>query len=167
MTLRLFLAIPLPPDVAAALDAAVRPLRHGDVGWTKVEQLHVTTRFLGELQPGPALGPAMAEIGAPRLVVRGGGSFPSRRRPRVLWAGVDGPLDGIVAAQDRALGLPTDRFHAHVTLGRVRRPGPVPDVSVLGEIGAWVAPALVLYRSVLARGGAVHTVEATFPFRLG
>ena len=128
----------LPDDVRQRLAAAIERLRPhaADVAWVAAGNLHVTLKFLGQVDETrvPALADALRVTlaGEPAfdVAVRGLGAFPSPMRPRVLWAGLeDGP--GALGAVARrvdvccgGLGFPpeTREFAAHVTLGRVREP---------------------------------------------
>jgi len=139
--MRLFFAAHLPAPVRAALVAAQEDLRArlGDaVRWTRPEALHLTLKFLGEVDGARApetLLAAAAEGLSPGgpldLVVQGLGAF-GGRRPRVVWAGVEGPdLEGLRRLAEhldgalRPLGFPGDGrpYAPHITLGRVRTPG--------------------------------------------
>jgi 2'-5' RNA ligase len=138
--LRIFLAV-FPPRAAQEVAArAIERLRRPEdgVSWVKQENLHYTIRFLGDLGEDGArrAAEAASEAGARHASfdARLGtlGAFPDPRRARVLWAGlVEGaaPLEAL--ARDVEAGLRrkgfdrADRpFAAHLTLGRVRDPGP-------------------------------------------
>jgi 2'-5' RNA ligase len=106
------------------------------VRWVAPEGIHLTLRFLGEVDEarldelGAALEQAVAGREAPRLAPGSLGAFPSLRRPRVIWIGLeeDGrrlePLHVAVEGAARLLGWPaeTRAFRPHLTLGRVRDP---------------------------------------------
>jgi 2'-5' RNA ligase len=146
-----------------------------DVRWVRPESVHLTLKFLGEVaeERVGAVERALAEAVVGHhplgLVARGAGGFPTGRRPRVVWAGVEGDVDtlGRLAADvERTvapLGWPTEArpFAAHLTLGRVRVPkrGPLGDAieAAAGvELGAWAVGEVVLYRSRLRPTGAVY-----------
>lgn len=138
--LRLFVGLPLPDPARDALAVELRALREldADVRWTRVEQLHVTLVFVGEV----ALDVAFAIRGALRampwpaplpLGLAGLGRFPARGPARIVWAGVAGPREAIEATTALATSIAqvlepqgirreARPFHAHVTLGRVRGP---------------------------------------------
>lgn len=125
---RLFLALSLPEPVQAALAALAQPLPH--VRWTPAEQLHVTLRFLGDVDSAriPALLERLYTIQVEPflLPLEGVGAFPPKRPPRVLWAGLGNGhprLHQLRKQVDEALlnaGLDFDvrTFHPHVTLAR-------------------------------------------------
>jgi 2'-5' RNA ligase len=136
---RSFVAVPLPERVRANVLAAAAELAHvlPGVKWSrKIENLHVTVKFLGPVEESrlAAFGSALVEsLGAvPRfgIAVRGMGAFPSPRQANVFWAGVaddDGRL-GVVAAivEETAARLGIGEresrpFRAHVTVGRSKQ----------------------------------------------
>jgi 2'-5' RNA ligase len=180
--MRQFLGIPLPEGLRRAAAAARIALNVSGDGWrfAREEGLHVTIRFLGEVDPSrhDALNVAWREAarGAGRLALRlrGAAVFPSARRPRVLAVRVDdesgeGSLGRLAERIERAArehGFPAALrpFDAHVTLARARRDARVacPDLEDVGELGAFVAEHLVLYRSELDRGGSRYIEEASY-----
>jgi 2'-5' RNA ligase len=95
------------------------------------------------------------------------GCFPHRRKPRVLWLGVE-PLEPLIdlhaalAVELDKRGLLEDRrpYRAHLTLGRFKQPPRNPDALcpfLSQECGNLKIDQLVLYHSRLTRNGAVHT----------
>jgi 2'-5' RNA ligase len=131
--MRLFTAIDIPADVTEALRAFVSRLRStAEIGWSPIENLHVTTKFIGdwperrldEMKRALALVP----VGGPiEIAAKGLGWFPNPRRPRVFWAGVDGgePLRDLAKATQQAvalLGVPVEEreYSPHLTLARIR-----------------------------------------------
>jgi RNA 2',3'-cyclic 3'-phosphodiesterase len=157
----------------------LRPLAR-DVAWVGRDNFHLTLKFLGGVEPGrlDAVITSLAEVGRARspfeLAVRDLGAFPSRSRPRVLWAGVDegaGAAGALAAAVDDALApLGFERearaFSAHVTLGRVRSPRPDPRLAeaLRGDAyGRQRVEHLSLMRSELSPRGARYTELAALP----
>ncbi len=175
--LRLFVALD-PPDSARL--SLVR-LCNGVPGakWVPPDQLHLTLRFIGEVDNGTFadIADALAAVSVAPFSLRlsGVGHFPPRGAPKVLWAGVD---DGVPAARLhdeietrlRRLGLAPDsrKFAPHVTLARLRhaRLGKVRDFLSQHALFASEAFALStfhLYSSQLGAAGAVHRIEASYP----
>ena len=181
--MRLFVALDIPDDVRSKLAALAAKLRgaYPHARWTRIEGLHVTLKFIGEVPPekAQAIQSAIASL-APRsaftMNFRGVGFFPNERRPRVLWAGVAaGPELATLAADVEtalaALGLPREEraFSPHLTLARFDSPrgldalhAAIENAGPL-EFGAATAQEFHLYQSVLKRGGAEYTRLATFP----
>src|SRR5579863_10521134 len=93
--MRLFLGLEIPADLKRRLDAVVAPLRPlAKLSWSPVENLHVTTKFIGEWPEErlQSVKDAVAGVPAPaafEIAVRGLGWFPNNGNPRVLWAGID------------------------------------------------------------------------------
>lgn len=134
--MRLFVAVDLTDPARERVWRASAPLREESfpVKWVDRERLHLTLKFLGEVDGGRqpelsgALERAVAGFAPLELRLGGVGAFPSLGQPRVLWVGVDGPPDLVAlrdAVEEAAAGLGFEResraFHAHVTLGRARR----------------------------------------------
>ena len=181
---RCFVAVLLPEGVRNALAAVSAELRGRapGLGWVRADNLHLTLRFLGEVEPvvlervREAVTIAAAAV-APFTVMLGGlGGFPSGRAPRVVWAGVAGgaELGALHAALEAALvarGIPGESraFHPHVTLARARESrgaGGFADVLGAGRsFGEIRVAALHLMRSELHPKGARHTIlmEAPLP----
>lgn len=140
-TERLFVAVLLPAPVREALGNLIErgKSKGTDVRWTRKENLHITLKFLGDVKRRdiPAVNEALREaasrVGGFGAAIRGLGAFPSAGRPRVLWAGIDqgaGELQALAAEVEaclQPLGFPSEgSFSGHVTLGRLRQPGPSP-----------------------------------------
>jgi 2'-5' RNA ligase len=177
--MRLFTAIDIPEAVRETLRALIDRLRPtAKLSWSPVENLHVTTKFVGEW-PEPRLNElkrALAEIpktGPVDIAVRGVGWFPNPRNPRVFWAGIEGsPSLGELARRTdettARLGVATEEreFHPHLTLARRREPVPLETLkqrlAELGpvEFGSFRATSFFLY---LSKGGK-YTQLQEFPF---
>ena len=172
--MRLFIAIDLSPEIRdrlAALLDQLRPL--APLRWSPVENLHITTKFIGEWPEAKVDNMKRALSGvraAPfPITVRGlswfpPGSFQNARRPRVLWAGIDGgdPLPHLARETDQAvaaLGVPleTRAYSPHLTLARLPDSHPLPalkeTIAALGEpeFGSFEANVFHLYLSAQGR----------------
>src|SRR5438876_8277967 len=111
--LRLFVAVDVPDGVRALLAETVAPLRDALHGrWTPPQNWHVTMKFLGRTWPRlldwvtESCETTAASHGALRSSLSGLGAFPSSRRARVLWAGLEDPesrLAGIAGDLDEVL----------------------------------------------------------------
>lgn len=192
-TLRLFVALELPPEVKERLamlqDALGRSAPRLHASWPRPEQMHLTLRFLGAV-PVPevprlleSLRGALAGRPALELEVAGVGAFPGWRRPRVLWAGVvdRSPAGGLGQLQQAVRSAsdvftsepPEALYRPHVTVARVKR-APAPGVLegwAAGEtdtvFGRWTAREVALLRSQPEEGGSRHTLVATVPLAAG
>jgi 2'-5' RNA ligase len=185
--IRAFLAIDLPGDVRARLERDARTLRDRLHGWrwADVHGIHLTLRFLGEVEPEalararPRWMDAIGRLASFEFRVAGLGTFPAGGRPRVLWAGVDGirpsgALASLVGAIDdvaRELGPGVDDrpFRPHLTLARARRDRKAerPRGRLALDAGRVDVREATLFRSTLSRDGASYTVLARFPLDPG
>lgn len=186
-SLRLFVALPLPAEVAAQLVVVQRELRDvlppSSVAWVKPGGLHLTLRFLGDVNAArmpeleQSLRAGLREQGELDLVCERLGCFPDRRFPRVVWAWVhaaDEQLDRLAQAVEAAVApfaeKPVDaRFVGHVTLARPKqirradaeRLARFVEGAVARRFGEWRAGAVELIQSRLGPGGSEYTTRAT------
>lgn len=181
--MRLFVAVDIPEDVRSALAALAAGLRAAcpKARWARIEGLHLTLKFIGEI-PDSKVSEIKSALGsvAPRSPIeihfRGVGFFPNARRPRVFWAGVEaGPELGVLALaveealHPLAIARETRAFSPHLTLARFDPPRPAEEllaaIEACGplEFGNATSSEFHLYQSVLKRGGAEYTRLATFP----
>lgn len=167
---RLFVAIDPPESLRAELSRLGRDLAGSRA--TPPEQLHLTLRFIGEVDEatGEQLSEALGTVQAAGfdLTPRGVGFFPNARRPRIAWAGFERSelLEALQAAVETAIrrcGLApeTEAFRPHVTLARIRRPDPRAARAWLAAHHEFDAPAFAveevsLYSSELRPTGALH-----------
>jgi 2'-5' RNA ligase len=103
--------------------------------WTQITSVHLTLRFLGdttqEEQQKVARGLAEVAMDWPALSLSVGrlGGFPSVTKPRVLWLGIGGDLDGLHRLQAsveqlvQACGFEPEArpYSPHLTIARTRR----------------------------------------------
>lgn len=133
--MRLFIALNLSDGAKEGVYDAARPLREAGlpVRWLDPDAYHLTLKFLGNPHPDltPRVSAAIKEVGGKNrpfsMEIRAFGAFPTIRRPRVLWAGVEPVLALRCLKQDVEWGLAslgfsreTSAFHPHITVGRAR-----------------------------------------------
>jgi 2'-5' RNA ligase len=175
--LRLFVAVDVPEEVRLLVHDALQPLRerYPTARWVPRENQHVTLKFLGRTWPRlvewvtSQVGPVAARAAPFSTRVEGIGAFPSARRARVLWAGLDdaeGCMGSLAADLDAALAGEFERekraFTAHLTVARFDPPTAVGEVpQIAGE--PFEVDRLVLYRSHLQRPAPVYEVLEAFP----
>ena len=188
-TLRAFIALSVPPDAQQSLEPAVQHLSAvvpGAVRWVDLDGLHLTLKFLGNVDAGRVDGITQGMRRACRdlvpfeLALSGLGVFPNAGRPRVVWAGVQGdlgPLGDIQAGIETemaGLGFSLEKraFAPHLTLGRVRNRVADSQRRLLGGAVAacsieaprpWLVEAVHLVRSELGPRGAAYTNLASVP----
>ncbi len=175
--MRLFVAIDLPEAVQDRLSLLCCGLP--GARWVTPEQIHLTLRFIGEVDGGLFLDirDALAHIEGESfsLQLSGVGFFPPRGKPRVIWVGLR-ENEPLLKLRNRVESLlvrldlePEGRkFSPHITLARLKN---TPTIKIVRFLEAHshldTSPFLVenfhLYSSVLGRKGAVHRIEASFP----
>jgi RNA 2',3'-cyclic 3'-phosphodiesterase len=187
--IRAFIAIHLSPEITHNLEQVLQDLKsrwpQAPVRWVPANNIHITIKFLGDvsLSNVPLL-TKMLQIEASRhasLEISVGklGAFPSVRRPRVIWVGVEAPpelytLQRSVEGEMARLGYaPEEReFSPHLTLGRVARNISGDEMqrlsallagSKVGFLGATRVQSIQLFRSDLQPNGAVYTALFTAP----
>ena len=175
---RLFIAISLPEPVRAAVTTLQTPSRH--VRWTPVEQLHVTLRFLGDIEPEvyETLVKRLADVRVEPFVlpIESVGVFPQKGPPHVLWVGVGSGHPRLHQLRKQiddtllALGLDVElrAFHPHVTVGRCNEHAGSAVSAWLRTHREFAGPVFLvesfdLYASELRPGGAEHRLVAQFP----
>ena len=135
VTLRTFIAIPLPEAIRAKVEKLLSDLRKTDaaVRWVPACNLHLTLKFLGDVEEARledlfvAIRKATEGIEPFGITLKGLGAFPNIRQPRMLWIGMDVPeamqrLYENIGEELSRLHFPkeTRRFSPHLTIGRVK-----------------------------------------------
>ncbi|MDT0202531.1 RNA 2',3'-cyclic phosphodiesterase [Nocardioides sp. AE5] len=184
--MRVFAAIIPPVEVVEHLDVFLEPRRAAGLApfrWSAPEQWHITCAFMAEVEEWRIedLLARLGEVASRRtpfgLGLAGGGAFPDADRAKVLWGGVTGETEALqsLATSTRsaanAAGAAPDggRFRAHLTLGRLSRPGQVTNwVRLLDAYAGptWSAESLTVVASHLGegpRGRPRHEVLAELP----
>jgi 2'-5' RNA ligase len=167
---RLFVAIRPPEPVRAQLLG----LMGGVAGarWLSDDQLHLTLRFIGEVDRHLArdVDAALCGVHHPRFAIalNGLGSFERRGEPVTLWAGLapHEPVRALHKKLDQALvrvGVEPDRraYMPHVTIARLPRgAGPVgPLVEQWGGVAGvpFAVEEFCLFESRLTPEGPAYT----------
>ncbi|MBO0690967.1 MAG: RNA 2',3'-cyclic phosphodiesterase [Candidatus Dormibacteraeota bacterium] len=175
--IRSFVALPLPDGQRARLAAYLDQCARTAPGfrWVPAVNLHLTLRFLGNLEPATleAVRGGLGGVrGEPFTVALGElGTFGSRSAPRVVWLGVQAGLDEmarLAAAIEepvRAAGVPgEDRpFRAHLTLARAGSRPRRPELPPPPVVAPWRADELVLYQSRPGPTAPAYVPLARYP----
>ena len=145
------------------------------VTWTPADRLHLTVRFIGEVDDvrGAAIREALdVPLGiAPfSLTLARAGAFPAGGAPRVLWAGVATGRDELLLAEREitlrlaSIGVPADQraYSPHLTLARVRVPAGLRSPRLLDgladtTLGTVRIDAITLFHSKLSPRGPTYT----------
>jgi len=172
---RLFVAIRPPEEIRALLLGTMGGI--GGARWQSDDQLHLTLRFVGDVDRHMArdVDAALGALHHPGfdIAIDGLGQFDRRGQPETIWAGVAprAPLERLNNKVEQALlrvGLApeTRAYLPHITLARLNRhSGPVRDfVAARGGLASppFSINAFGLFESVLAPEGAVYTEIARY-----
>ncbi|MEQ1949557.1 MAG: RNA 2',3'-cyclic phosphodiesterase [Bryobacteraceae bacterium] len=136
--MRLFTAIDISAEVREHLRMFVGRLKPlARFSWSPAENLHITTKFIGEWEQSrldeiKAVLTTVPPTGPIDISIRGIGWFPTAQRPRVFWAGVEASesLRTLAANTEAATGragvpLEDRTYSPHLTLARIREPLPL------------------------------------------
>lgn len=182
--MRLFIALDIPGEIRKRLAEYMERVRSyaGDARWARVEGLHVTLKFIGEVKdPKPEeIKQALSGVKGPDFQVTFGniGFFPTPKSPRVFWAGVQSgeELAHLASTIDQTtgkLGIAREEraFSPHLTLARAgtRDPqslkGLVPllTAEAAPQFGTMTAREFWLYQSQTGPGGSRYTKLQRYP----
>jgi len=190
---RAFVAIELTESIKAELSRLQGELKRSksaSVKWVNPEGIHLTLKFLGNVDASeiPTLTSALSEavrgVVPFRLELGNTGAFPNINSPKVVWVGVEGELEWLLTLHnniERALtplGFTSENraFSPHLTLGRVREESSSEERRRLGEAVASLkagerpsfrVESLSLMRSILTREGAIYNCLASFALGAG
>ncbi len=175
--MRLFVGIDLPSEIEdhlALVGGGIPRAR-----WEPREKLHVTVRFIGDVDGGTKrrLEHALEAVQHPpfTLAVAGVGFFPPSGKPRILWAGLAEPtpvieLHGRIERALHEAGLDPEgrKYTPHVTLARLHDPPRAKVIEFLQHHALlrtldFEVRAFQLYSSVLSPGGSKYRVEHHYP----
>ncbi len=180
---RTFVAVEISEAVRAAAAKVIRQMAKWDaaVKWVDTQNMHLTLKFLGEVASVElpdicrAVEQAAAEVQGFTFEVGGVGAFPKLQRPRTVWLGVTSGADQLAQLQRsiekglKKLGYPPEnrRFSPHLTLGRVKHPGP--ELEELSELiksladqpgGTTEVDEVTVFSSELTREGPIYQALA-------
>ena len=183
--IRSFIAIGIPETILQAIGKAQETLKGYDLGirWVRKEGIHLTLKFLGNIgwddveEIQVAMKEAAKDFSPFTVRAEGIGVFPDLKRPRVIWVGVSGEVEGVRALQKdlesrlNGLGFPREKrsFKGHLTLGRVKGRLDVARLTKALEVlegfrtESFTAQSVVLFQSDLRPNGAVYSKLAEVP----
>ena len=186
MGIRSFLAFELPPRIREEIGKISTELRKSRLParWVREGNIHLTIVFLGSVEENvvedlkETVGSVVKGYKGFTARLKGVGVFPNWRKPRVLWIGLDGDIDGLSRMRDelqdalKVFGLREEKrpFRAHLTLGRFKDRLD-DDEELKGILDRYHDIAsepcsldeLVLFKSDLKPSGPVYTKMASWP----
>ena len=148
------------------------------VKWVPPANYHVTLKFLGDVRRDrlsrvqSAIDEVVRDLPAFDMKIGGMGVFPTPRRPRVIWIGIEEGREQLVelakAVEDRLVAAGYEKeekpFRSHITIGRVREgnkpvPGLVEGLEEIDSSGLGVqrVASVAVMQSVLQSGGPIYT----------
>jgi len=184
MDIRCFIAVNLPVELKMAIGNVIAPLKKSgaDVKWVNVENIHLTLKFLGNTDESlipditETLSKKLSHYKAFYITIAGVGCFPSEKRPKVIWIGMEDSavLRNIWNDVDTTLSgfgfLPEGRSYSpHLTVGRVRSMKKVNELMNLfvdfrnSDFGRIEVSAIHIMKSELKPAGAEYTSLGRIP----
>jgi 2'-5' RNA ligase len=191
--MRIFCAVDVPDEVRARVAAHITRLRESvnsssslRISWERVEKLHLTLKFLGELESVRVEALMRAARRAAESVekfevrLQEAGAFPANNNPRVLWLGLQDETRRLAEFHERLEtecaheNFPREprAFHPHLTIARIRIPNTAParQLAKLHRETEF-APAtftvneLIVMQSQLGAGGSRYTPLARYELK--
>jgi len=183
MMLRAFIAVEIPTEIQAIIAHSITPLKNALpkslIRWVSPQNVHLTLKFLGDISPANLerlVGILKVEAALHEMFsmsLGGLGAFPTQRRARVLWIGLEAPpalaaLQRGVGAATAQLGFPGENrpFSPHLTIGRVAQNSSPTDLqhiqsaldaTKVGKLATVRVQAIHIFKSDLQPGGSVYT----------
>jgi 2'-5' RNA ligase len=180
--IRSFIAVPLDRQLLqqiANISQMLKESVRGGVSWVQPASIHLTLKFLGDIQPGKIakikkiLQTVVPKFNQFELNAAGLGCFPNKNKPRVVWVGLHAPAELCQlqktiedACADMGFEREQRKFSPHLTLGRVKPYARDDDILCLQQVlenipslnlGATHAREVILFKSDLQSTGAVYT----------
>ena len=174
--IRLFIAIEMPVAIKAEIAGLGRSIPQARP--VPDEQLHLTLKFIGEVEGSRLLDiqDALTEISRPQFTIGlyGVGTFPPRGIPRILWVGVH-PVEPLLALRQTIesklaeIAIPREKqkYSPHLTLARLNN-SPLRHLqqflagNAMLRTPEFTVTAFNLYKSQLTRNGAIHSIIETY-----
>ncbi len=180
--MRAFVAFDLPEDIKKEISQYTEAFRGAfkHVRWVDSKNLHLTMKFLGEIDEEKALAikdrlrDFVCDFSPFLIKVEGVGCFPNFKFPRVIWVKAVSdelfPFFESLSGFFEGFGFPKERdFKPHITIARIKRR--VDLSSFFDKIGSrregfgdfW-ADRLTFFKSTLRKEGALYTKIEEFLF---
>ncbi len=148
-----------------------------DVKWVAPDNFHVTLKFLGNVREDAlpevysSVEQAVRGLEPFDLSFSGLGAFPSARRARVVWVGIENGVDRLRAmaalVEESLAKLNFEKeekeFRAHITIGRVKTSRFLDELARgIGEVdarelGVQRVSSVAVMKSELRRDGPIYT----------
>ena len=191
MMLRTFIAVEIPSGIQTAIANSTISLKNELakklVRWVAPQNVHLTLKFLGDVSSttiehlAETLKREAASHATFSMCVGGLGAFPTPRRVRVIWVGLEAPpalealRRGVETAAAQLGYAPEERpFSPHLTIGRVGQTASASDLqrirsaleaTKVGVLGTIRVDAVHIFKSDLQPGGSVYTHLYALPLK--
>jgi 2'-5' RNA ligase len=184
---RSFVAVELSTEVTEGVRRVQGGLKERivRVSWVRAEGIHLTLKFLGDVNPDriEAIVSKVKEASQARgpftIEIRGCGAFPNAKNPRVIWIGVDDPSGALRELQVKIeqgmeqIGFAREErgYTPHLTIGRLRSgkgTGGIAEAleaSKESDLGTMEVREVCLFRSQLKPTGAEYIKLKVIPLR--
>nr|MBU1328204.1 RNA 2',3'-cyclic phosphodiesterase [Candidatus Omnitrophota bacterium] len=180
MHLRGFIAVEIDNQTRQKISELISILKksNADIKWITDSQMHLTLKFLGNIDKGKVLGISdlISDISdnfdSFKIVFSRIGAFPSLNHPAVIWLGIDKGSEFLKTLNEKIetalekIGFEraSREFKPHLTLGRVKSNKNMPRLTKLLEETAFCLKddiqinKLTLFQSDLDPKGAIHSI---------
>lgn len=147
------------------------------VGWDKAEKLHLTLKFLGDINEiqlenlSEAVADTARQTSNFEIQIAETGVFPSKRNARVLWLGVRDDQGSLLKLNEmleeqcskRGFAKETRAFKAHLTIARLREPQKSAELikkhlSENFDAEKFTVSAISIYESQLLKSGSIYSI---------
>lgn len=170
--MRTFVAFEIPVEVRKKVDGFIQlqKTKTLPIKWVPYENLHITAKFLGEIdahmltQVHAVLQRVSRHHRRFQMGFSGIGCFPGPERPRVVWIGIQPGADQLSAIareleeQMEPLGFRQEkRFHPHLTIGRIKKPCLIDEI-LEGRFSSepFAVHGVTLFKSTLTPRGPLY-----------
>lgn len=176
--MRTFIAVELPSEIKnqiARIQAEFKKIP-AQVSWTKPDNIHLTLKFLGEIEE-KQLNPVTEATRSGckgvkkfKISLKGVGGFPNLRQPRVIWIGTQDGAEELISLQGKieteleqaGYSKEDKKFRPHFTIGRVRIPENIERLALALEKTEFQAEDIdidrvTVMKSQLSSGGSIYT----------
>ena len=178
--IRIFVAVFPPPEVQGELFQAARDLQASrDFRLVGQEKIHLTLKFLGDVSEDDleSVKQALRPIGERHepfeVETSNFGAFPSEKKARILWAGVEEGSEHLRAVAEEVENLlepagferENRPYVPHLTLGRARTRRTTIDTTETSPLPLRFTVSRVdLIKSAPGKNGVTYSTLATYPF---
>jgi RNA 2',3'-cyclic 3'-phosphodiesterase len=181
--MRSFIAVKISFDQKEQISELIRDFKRTDVQvkWVNPENLHVTLKFLGEVDERAlpnifdALQKSLTNDRSFQFNLESVGCFPNMKRPRVIWVGIDHGADKLNMLAKKVDGIMTEfsferekrGFSAHLTIGRVKDSRGMEELTsqfkqIKFQTGSCVIDEVIFFQSILKREGPTYIPHKRF-----